>query len=95
MVIRAGYEDAAAHEPDEPIGLHELRYQRGYMDSVDLVLTPEEEMTWEMWRFALQGVGSFMQEWEYVELTFDVVVLGLGRVGVGKVFQDEGLGSDA
>ena len=59
------------------------------MDLVDLAVAPLEDMTWEMWRFALLGIGSFMRSWEYVELSFDVVVLGTGRVGVGRVFQED------
>lgn len=94
MVIGAAYEDAATHEPNEKTGTQELRYRQGYMDLVDLVMTPTEETTWEMWRFALLGVGNFMQTWEYVELTFDIVVPGVGRVGVGRVFQIDKAGSD-
>lgn len=89
MVIGAAYEDAAVHDPDKRVGTEEIHYRRGYMDLVDLAVTPTEEMTWEMWRFALLGVGGFMQDWEYVELSFDVVVLGTGRVGIGKVFQED------
>ena len=57
---------------------------------MDLAVTPREGMTWEMWRFALLGIGAFMQGWEYVELSFDVVVVGLGRLGSGRVFQEGG-----
>ncbi len=88
IVIGAGYEDAAAHSLDERVGMQELRYKKGYMDTVDLMVHPTEEMTWEMWRYALLGIGDFMQDWEYVELSFDVVVLGVGQVGTGKVFQE-------
>lgn len=86
-VIGAGYDDAVAHRPDEKVGTQEIHYSRVYMDVVDLAVTPSEEMTWEMWRYALLGIRSFMQDWEYVELSFDVVVLGTGRVGIGRVFQ--------
>ena len=59
------------------------------MDVVDVAVTPSEEMTWEMWRYALLGIGSFTQNREYVELSFDVVVLGSGRVWTGRVFQED------
>lgn len=78
MVIGAGYEDATAHQPDNKIDTQELRYSERYVDSVDMVVRPREEMTWETWRYALLGIGKFMQNWEYVELSFDIVVLGLG-----------------
>ena len=93
-VIGAGYDDAAAHRPDEKVGTQEILYKRGYMDLVDLAVSPSEEMTWEMWRYALLGIGSFMRKWEYVELSFDVVVLGVGRVGIGRVFQEDTVGLD-
>ena len=88
MVVGAAYEDATAHRPDEKTGTRTLRYSQGYMDIVNLAMSPTEDMTWETWGFALLGIGSFFQEWEYVELSFDVVVLGSGRVGTGMVFQD-------
>ncbi len=88
MVIGAGYEDAAAHQADERVGIRELRYTKRYKDTVDLIVRPTDEMTWETWRYALLGVGGFMQDWEYVELSFDVVVLGVGHVGAGKVYQE-------
>ncbi len=92
MVIGAGYEDAAAHQPDERVGIRELRYTKGYRDTVDLIVRPTEEMTWEMERYALLGVGGFMQDWEYVELSFDVVVLGVGHVGTGRVYKEARVG---
>ena len=88
MVIGAAYEDATAHRPDEKTGTHALRYRKGYVDVVNLAIVPTEDMTWEMWAFALLGIGSFMQRWEYVELSFDVVVPELGRVGSGMLFQE-------
>lgn len=88
MVIGTAFEDAMAHRPDQRTGTQTLRYTQGYMDVVDLTIAPTEAMTWEMWGYALLGIGSFMQKWEYVELSFDVVVLGLGRVGTGRVFQN-------
>ena len=94
MVIGAGYEDAVAHQADERVGMSELRYRKGYMDILDLVITPTEEMTWEMWRYALLGIGSFMQQWEYIQLSFDVVALGTGRVGTGRVFQEDGVDAE-
>ncbi|KAF6217830.1 hypothetical protein HO133_006241 [Letharia lupina] len=94
MVIGAGYEDAAAHQPDNEIDTQELRYSERYVDRVDMVVRPREEMTWETWRYALLGIGKFMQNWEYVELSFDIVVLGLGRVGIGRLFREGGTGLD-
>ena len=65
-----------------------------YLDVVDLIVEPKEEMTWEMWKFATLGIGSFVQKWEYVELSFDVVVTGVGMVATGKLVQEEGNHSD-
>ena len=59
------------------------------MDTVDLVLTPTDDLTWVMLRFALLGLGSFMQRWEYVELYFNIGVDGEGQVATGQLFQDE------
>ena len=88
MVIGTAYEDATAHRPDEKTGTRTLRYSQGYMDVVNLAMSPTGDMTWETWTFALLGIGSFFQRWEYVELSFDVEVPELGRVGTGMVFQD-------
>ena len=88
MVVGNAYADATSHRPDEKTGTHTLRYSQGYMEVVDLTMTPTGDMTWEIWGFALLGIGSFMQKWEYVELSFDVVVPELGRVGIGMVYQD-------
>ena len=89
MVIGTAYAAATAHrQPDEKTGERTLRYSKRYTDVVDLTMAPMTEMTWEMWGFALLGIGSFMQRWEYVELSFDVVVEDLGKVGLGMVYQD-------
>lgn len=88
MVIGTAYEDATSHRQDEKTGTRTLRYSQGYMDIVNLTMSPTEDMTWETWAFTLLGIGNFFQEWEYVELSFDVVVPGQGRVGTGMVFQD-------
>ena len=88
MVIGAAYQDATAHRPDERTGTHTLRYTQMYMDIVDLTIAPTMDMTWEMCAFALLGIGSFLQKWEYVELSFDVEVPELGRVGTGTMFRD-------
>ena len=90
MVIGAAFQDASAHPLDENVGTYELRYSNRYMDAVDLVVTPTERgMTWETWGFASLGIGSFVQRWEYVELTFDVLIQDVGRVGSGMLFQEE------
>lgn len=63
------------------------------MRTVDLVLLPEPTMNWHMWRYAVLGLGAFMQLWDNVWLSFDVEVAGVeGRVGTGYVFKnyDEG-----
>lgn len=91
MVIGDSYRDAAAHPPEEEIGMQALHYHDGYVDSVNLAINPNEEMTWKTWIYALLGIERFMQRREYVELSFDVVVLGLRRVGTGRVFQEDGI----
>ena len=87
MVIGTAYEDATAHRQDEKIGTRTLRYSEGYVDVMDLAMSLTGDMTWEIWALALLGIGSFMQKWEYVELSFDVVVSELGRVGIGMLYQ--------
>ena len=94
MVIGTAYEVTANHGQDEKIEMHELRFAEGYMDIVDLTVAPTEDMTWGTLRYALLGIGSFMQRWEYVTLKFDVVVPEFGRVGTGRVFQEERDGLD-
>ena len=89
MVMGTAYDDAVDHQPNEIAGTQELRYEKGYMDAVDLVITPKEGTAWQTWISALLGIGGFMQQWEYIGLTFNVV-LGLGRMGTGRVFQEDG-----
>ena len=67
-----------------------LHYHEGYVDSVSLAIDPNEEMTWRTWRYALLGIESFMQRREYVELSFDVVVLGLRGWGSEECFKRTG-----
>ncbi len=46
-------------------------------------------MKWQMWRFAVLGLGAFMELWDNVWLSFDVEVEGVGgRVGTGYVFKN-------
>lgn len=46
-------------------------------------------MKWQMWRFAILGLGAFMQRWDNVWLSFDVEVVGVpGRVGTGYLFKN-------
>lgn len=92
MVIGTAYQDATAHEPDDKVGTQELRYSKAYMDVVNLEFTPTDEMTWDTWKIALLGIGGFFQRWEYVALSFDVVTPEAGRLGTGRVFQEERVG---
>ncbi|KAL9070343.1 MAG: hypothetical protein Q9161_004901 [Pseudevernia consocians] len=88
-VLAAAFKDAASHSPDLGIGTAKLQYSEKYVNTVDLVLLPEPTMNWQMWRFAVLGLGAFMQLWDNVWLSFDVEVDEVrGRVGTGYVFKN-------
>ena len=86
MVLDKAYVDATAHRPYDLVGTQTLRYTQLHTDVVDLKLTPTEELTWEVWIFALLGIETFFEKWEYVALSFDVLGSEVGRVGTGMVF---------
>ncbi|KAF6225900.1 hypothetical protein HO133_009903 [Letharia lupina] len=88
-VLYAAFQDAASHPPELDIAATKLQYSRKYVNTVDVVLLPESAMKWEMWRFAVLGLGAFMQWWDNVWLSFDVEVVGVvGRVATGYVFKN-------
>lgn len=87
--LDAALEDAAAHPPLAKIGTRKLQYSSRYINTVDVVLLPELQMDWQMWRFALLALDTFMTLWDNVWLSFDVEVEGYGsRVGTGYVFKN-------
>lgn len=88
-VLYAAFQDAASHPPELDIAATKLQYSRKYVNTVDVVLLPESAMKWEMWRFAVLGLGAFMQWWDNVWLSFDVEVVGVvGRVATGYIFKN-------
>lgn len=92
VLISSAFEDALAHSPDERTGTQKLRYSLEDTDVVELEFTPTEEMEWGIWVAGLLGIGGFFDRWEYVTLKFDVLAPGLGRLGTGRVFQQERTG---
>ena len=94
--LDAALADAANHPSDEKIGTKKKEYSRSFIKRVDVVLLPEEEMSWQMWRWTVLGLDTFMQMWENVWLSYDVEVAGYEeRVGTGYVFKNFNAGSDS
>lgn len=88
-VLNAALADAAKHLSDAKIGTEKVQYSKRFINTVDVVLLPEKEMNWQMWRWAVLGLDTFMQMWENVWLSYDVEVAGYEeRVGTGYVFKN-------
>ena len=88
-VLEAALTDAASHLSYSKIGTNKLQYSKRFINTIDVVLLPEKEMIWQMWRWALLALDAFMQMWDNVWLSFDVEVDGYGRrVGTGYVFKN-------
>ena len=87
-VLDAALADAANHLSSAKIETDKVQYSRRYINTIDVVLLPEE-MNWPMWRWALLGLNVFMQMWDNVWLSYDVEVEGFeARVGTGYVFKN-------
>ncbi len=58
---------------EEPIPDHVLRYGAG---DVFFVMHHRGGMTWRRWETALRGIADFVERYEYVDMEFDIGIMG-------------------
>ena len=66
---------------DQPIGPNGKIYSSG---SVTLSLYPEENMSWGEWSSSTRGLNWFLTKYEAVDLSFQIMAEGKGKLGSGK-----------
>ena len=69
---------------EEPIPDRIVRY--GFRN-VYIIVHQSGRMTWGVWETALRGIVDFLEEYEYVDMDFDI-----GQTGVEKFFGTGTLG---
>lgn len=49
-------------------------------NAVYLILHPGSQMTWGIWGTTLRGLADFVEQWEFVDMDFQVRELGIVEV---------------
>lgn len=92
LVLKQARDDALFyhHRAEVPMGEHNFIYRDGtaYREALELTFTPGSVMTWDLWYESALGIADFFEEFEYVELAFDVLIgggKGYAVVGNGSI----------
>ena len=75
-IVLATREIAMHGSSDEVIPDRVLKYD---CDDVYILLHHNGRMTWRLWETALRGIVTFLQNYEYVDMEFDVGLIGMER----------------
>ncbi len=83
LVLQMAADDALHwhSRADEPIGEQIVSYIDGVdsQNKLQLILRPGPLMTWDLWYESVGGIAAFVDEYEYRELQFSVLI-GPGAV---------------
>ncbi|KAL2048843.1 hypothetical protein ABVK25_010901 [Lepraria finkii] len=68
---------------DTRMGTRDVQYSVG---NVILIVWPGSQMTWAMWGNTVRGVTDFLTRWSFVEVNFEVYVIGYqGTMAEGRL----------